>query len=237
MPSVNARTIIKNALIEAGWHAVGETVSADDEGFGLDKLNRLVDQWQAARRYIHAVTFGLHTLQASLSPHTIGPSGTFVVAVRPARIESASLVLDTSPQVDAPQLVIRDKDWWAAQPVKGLSTSVPTDLYYSPDVPNGSLYFWPVPDTAYQVRLEYWTLLARFANAVTAYDFPPGYEEALTMTLGERLGGPLSASLAEQARHARSLIQGNNSKSPRVASADHGMPRTRRRTFNYYTGK
>jgi hypothetical protein len=236
MPAAN--TLVTNALIEAGWLAQGETPNAGDANFALSKMNRILDQWAAKKLFAYAQQFIKFNLTPNLSPHTIGPSGTFVVPVRPVRIDGAALTLNTVvPPVDCPINHTRDAAWWNNQRVKGISTSVPTDLYYEPDFPNGSLYLWPVPKVAYQILLQLRQQISTFATLATSYNLPPGYEEALTMTLAENLIGPNSQALAKQAMTAREVIMGNNSKSPRISTADHGMPGTRRASFNYYSGQ
>jgi hypothetical protein len=232
----NGTTVVTNALIEAGWLAQGETALAGDATFALGKLNRILDQWSAKKILAYNVGFAAYVLTPNLQPHTIGPSGTFVVPMRPVKLESASLILNTqNPSVDVP-LNIRTDSWWANQTVKGIATTTPTDLYYSADFPNGSIYLWPIPTVAYGIRLETLAVLSRFADLRTNYQLPPGYEEAITMTLAESLIGPNSGALSQQAREARLVIEGNNTSSPRMSTAQAGMPSKRRGGFNYHTG-
>src|ERR1017187_6821801 len=142
--------LIYNALTEIGVIAQGETLSAADANFALSKANDMFDEWSARKVYAYSMDFTAYTLIPGLSPHTIGPSGaTFTVPVRPMRIESATIILNTSsPNVEIP-IAIRDDQWWANERVKSLLSQIPTDLYYNPKFPNGELYFWPVPNLAY----------------------------------------------------------------------------------------
>ncbi len=235
--AVSGNRIVTNALIEAGWLAQGETPNAPDANFALGKLNRILDQWSAKKIFAFAEQFAVYNLVPNLAPHTIGPTGAFVVPVRPVRILGAALRLNNvASAVDCP-IAIRDADWWNNQRVKSLETAIPTDLYYEPDMPNGSLYFWPVPNVAYQVLLRTWQIVSTFATLATSYNLPPGYEEAITMTLAASLIGPNSQALLLQAREAITAIQGNNSKSPRISTTDAGMPTKRRVIFNYFTGQ
>ncbi len=235
--AVSGSRIVTNALIEAGWLAQGETPNAADANFVLGKLNRILDQWSARKIFAFAEQFAVYNLVPNLAPHTIGPTGVFVVPVRPVRILGATLRLNSvAPAVDCP-IHIRDADWWNNQRVKSLATAIPTDLYYEADLPNGSLYFWPVPNVAYQVVLRTWQVVSTFATLATSYNLPPGYEEALTMSLAASLIGPNSQGLLLQAKEAIAAIQGNNSKSPRISTADFGMSEKRRGIFNYFTGQ
>lgn len=242
---VKAIDIITDALQELNLVSAVETPSNEDAAFCLKKLNSILDEWSARRVYAFNVGFALYTLIPNHQPHTIGPNAAdFNVTQRPIKIEAAALVLTSGTQVDLP-INIRDDDWWAAQQVKQIVTSVPTDLYYSPDMPNGSLFLWPIPLMAYGLRLETWGLLSQFADLnVTSYNLAPGYQRALTMTLAENIApafGPqamqIAGGIANQALSARKAIQSNNISSPRIASADFGTGLGKRSGFNYYSGQ
>ena len=76
------------------------------------------------------------------------------------------------------------------------------------------------------MRLEIWGLISQYATIATVFSLPPGYKLALVLTLAEDLCRPfgrvLTQDLKDAARDARSIIQTNNIKSPRIASADYG---------------
>jgi hypothetical protein len=229
--------LITDAMQEINVVAAGETLAAEDATLGLRKLNGILDEWSARRIYVPNVNFSLYTLTANLQPHTIGPTGTFVVSSRPVRIENAALVLSPSGNsVDIP-LRIRDDNWWANQRVKTITTSTPTDLYYSPDMPNGSLYLWPIPNAANGLRLETWSIVDKFADTSTALNLPPGYQRALTLTLAESLaeiyGKTAGAMLTTSAVRARKTIASNNNESPRISLTPFGKGK---RGFNYFSG-
>lgn len=247
--TITALDIITDAFLETGIIAGSETPAADEAAFGLRLLNRMLDQWTARKLNIYSVNFTLYTLTPTLQPHTIGKTGnvpapTFsTTGERPVKIESATLVLNTGSQaVDVP-LSLRDDAWWADQRVKALSTSVPTDLYYSPDWPNGKIYLWPIPTIAYGLRLEFWTTLNELATLATAFSLPPGYRDAIVYSLAERLyvpfGHPVNPMTVSLALKARSTIQSPNSKAPRLSTRDYGIPDSgfprNRPNFNWLT--
>lgn len=241
--------IITDALVDLGVYAPGDPLEPSSVDTCVRWLNRIIDSWQALKRYAYNVNFSQYTLQPGHQPHTIGPSGDFTVAQRPVRIEGAALVLTTStPPVDSPILNIRDDDWWRNKRVKGLSSSVPTDLYPSYDSPNISLYFWPVPSFAYDVRLETWVSLQGVPldadgnpDLTQPFSAPQGYNKALLLTLEEEAGPsfskPPDANLIRRAAAARAAIQSNNSKSPRIATADYGTRGRRGGGFNWMLGQ
>ncbi len=252
-----ALDVINDALIEIGMLAPGEVVDSSVGPWAFRKLNYLIDEWQAQAGKVYSYQFIVETLVAGLSPHTIGPeaSATFLLdnQPRPVRLESAALLLNTaSPPglVDLP-MNIRDHDWWAQNQVKGIQTNVPTDVWYDPTSPNGSLFFWPVPNSQQQVRLQFWNVLSWF-TAITdpiggqagPGTLPPAYRPALMYTLAERLipgsGRQAPPELSVQATYARAALFSNNAKSPRMSTQDSGMPKGGRSghnaDFNWATG-
>jgi hypothetical protein len=240
--------ICTDALFENGAYGIDTPVlSAVDGQMALRWLNRRLDAWAALKRYAFTQTFTQFTLTPNHQPHLIGPGLTapdFAVKQRPVRIEGAALVLtDVTPNVDI-ELNIRDAAWWKAETVKSIATTTPTDLYYEPDWPNGSLFLWPVPTFAYGLRLELWGVISRFVAITDVFSFPPAYERALVLTLAEDLcrpfGRPPMPDLIAAAKEARADLQTNNIKSPRIASADYGASGSRggrRSSFNYYSGQ
>jgi len=236
--------IITDALGELGVLSTGEPLSAPEADIALRYLNRMLDQWAARMINAYNVNFSAFTLTPNHQPHLIGPNlvaPDFAVAQRPVRIENAAIILNNVPQpVDVP-LNIRDDNWWANQRVKTITSTVPTDLYYSPDWPNGALYLWPIPTFPYGLRLETWVLISGFTSIADTVELPPGYREALMLSLAEKLarpfGKPLGEDLRSDAARARAIFQTNNAKSPRTASADYGTRGKRTvPTFNYISG-
>lgn len=240
---VTMRQIVTDSMIEIGVLDPDESPTSTQANLGLQKLIRLFNLWNGQRRAVYATAFLEFTLTPNLSPHTIGPSGaTFSATIRPVSIDGANLILtDVDPVIDQP-INIRDNQWWLTQTIKGLETGYPTDLYYQPDWPNGKLYFWPVPTTAWGVQLMARVLLDEAITLDSTFTLPPGYREAVTLTLAEMLCRPFgktsSADLRLDATRARGQVFGNNAQIPRLRTKDAGMttalgPRPK---FNYLIG-
>jgi hypothetical protein len=237
------RDVCRNALLEIGALGQSDQMPDGDAAFTLGKLNRLLDRWNADRQAVFCETFTRYTLVPGTQPTTIGPAAstpTWTVTHRPVSIASLALILPDDIYLP---INLRDAQWWAAQTVPALETSIPTDCYYEPSWPLGRLYFWPVPTVAYEVELQTRVLLEAPLVLSDTFSLPQGYEDAITLTLAESLcasfGRPSNADLSRQASHARATIFRNNTASPRLRTQDAGIPsgHGRRADFNYLNGE
>jgi hypothetical protein len=253
MPALTytALDIITAAMIEIGMLAPGEVPDGETGTWAFGELNNLLDVWAARKAYVYSTNFVQYALIPNKSPMTIGPTGDFVVPQRPVRIESCAVRLNAPGSfVDAPRLNIRDADWWAANAVKQIVSSIPTDLYYDNAWENGNLFFWPIPNVALPILLETWQAIAQL-QAINdpiggpggPSTLPPAYRAALTYTLAEMLcpgaEKELSPTTAGKATAANKAVFGNNFAPPRIATRDAGMPTGRRRRggFNWASGQ
>lgn len=235
--SQTTRQLITEAFEDIGVLAPGNPLDETEATRALSKLTRIFDNWNAERAGVYAARLSTYALVPSLQPHTIGPAAstpTFTVAQRPVTIDWANIVIAT---VRYP-LNIQD---FAAMPtpyasisVPTVSTDIPTDLWYSADWPLGRIYLWPVPSAAYDIEL-----LTRVVLADLALDdvvsLPPGYRDALTLTLGEKLAPSYPPAVADAgaAREARARIFGNNDSPPSLTS-DYSNGQPNRSVWYYY---
>lgn len=217
--STTARDIIKNAMYEVNILAAGEEPSNDDANFCLSKLNRQFDNWNAESLFIFGTFFFQGTLTPGKNPHTMGSAGSgadFIVpTARPPRIDLANLVLtDQSPVIYRP-IDIVDEAWWMALAIPDLQTSIPYKLYPNYGWPLAQLYLWPVPTKNYDIRLNLWTLFSSLALTDT-FTLPPGYEDAVTLSLAESIapafGAVISPEIANAAMAARARVKSLNSE-------------------------
>lgn len=231
----------RDALLEIAVIDPLDPVPPEMLDLALLRTNGILNQWNATQEATYNVTFPTFTLTPLLSPHTIGPTGTFTATSRPVAIIGANLQVGTGTNLVNLPIEVVDDAWWLAQPVPNIQSGIPTQLYYSPDWPNGSLYFWPVPSVAYGVQLETRQVLAEVTSADYSTDFsmPPGYQRALTLTLAEDLTGPLpvqlSPKLVQKAAEARAIVFANNNAPVRIRTRQSGMMagRTMNGAFNW----
>jgi hypothetical protein len=216
--------LLKAAYQEVNILGAGEELTPEDAEFGLGKLNRLWDNWNADRQATYAEILTTFALTPALSPHTIGPLGTFVVTQRPVTIEGMNLVV---AGVKTP-IALRDQAWYASLSQPSLQSAPPTDCYYEPNWPLGKLYFYPVPSAAASVELLTRQVLAAFTQ-VLVFTLPPGYLDAIVLTLAEDLapaypGAVVTPKLEKNATAARARIFANNQGAPRLVTRDAGVP-------------
>jgi len=217
-------TIATDALRELRVLSAGAVASGDEAAAVLGIAQRLLDLWNADRRAVYAELVVSNVLTPSLQPHTIGPSGTWTQASRPVSIERWQLVQNN---VGLGTRIPRDTTWWARQSLKTLTSEFPTDMHYEPAWPNGKLYFWPIPTTALTVELQIRQLLTTAVELITAFTLPPGYQEALTLTIAENSAdtfkAEVSRTLERRAREARDLIFSNNDEPQELITRDAGL--------------
>lgn len=214
MPSVPVATVIGEVLAELNVVQAGARLSSNLTTLVLSKINQIRDNWNAERAKVWCEIFTSFTLTPSLSPHTIGPSGaTFTMAIRPVTLDGCDLALTTTSPLNYQPIDIIDDQAYEALSTPGITTSMPTCVYYEEDWPNGKLFFYPVPNYAYGVRLKTRTLLGVVA-LTDSLDMPPGYQEAITLTAAEACATPLGRGVPAQttilARRARARIDMNN---------------------------
>jgi len=225
--------ICARAAKYVGILAAGEVLAAEDAADILDIANGMLDSLTMDRLFVFASTFNTFALTANVQSYSIGPGATFSTT-RPNKIEEANIVITSqTPNVRRPLYIMDDSDWMSIS-IRPLPTpSIPTALYYSRDFPNGTLYFWPTPQSGLSVELELWTPLAQFTDLTTAFSFPPGYYELLTQNLALRLCTPEwgldspPGAIFALAQQSRERIASLNSDPPPQLRTDAGLQGTR----------
>lgn len=235
---------------ELGLLDPGASPSAEDSQWLLQKLQRLIDQYNAQLTMIYNVNFTLFTLNPPsdpLVPVSIGPGADFDCNQRPVTIPSIGLVLEGTPGVELP-LNRRDDEWWANNRIKALTSTLPTDYYYSPswtvdDDGNqwGAIFFWPVPTASHQVNLRSRQVLGEYLSVTDSFTMPPGYWNLivyeLAISAAPSFGRQGDPTLLAAWKRALKAVQVNNISSPRLASdAPSQVSGQGRPDFNFLDG-
>lgn len=238
--------IIQAALLELNAIAAGEPVpSNDDTLWGLQKLQRLIDRWNAERDKIFTTAFNLFTMPANMQPISIGPGGQFQMNQRPVKLNSASLLLPNGgPTSTDLKLTVQDAQWWAAQTIKNLTSSISTDVYYDAANPLGNLFFWPISTVSLQVRIEAWVALTQAVDLTTRLLMPQAYWDAIVLSLAVQLAPSYEKVASEDLKAERleavRAIEGNNATAPKINLDGSGLPTSNgagRTNDNFLTGQ
>ena len=195
-----------DALKELEVLAENETLGGTALGFCLRRLQGLIDSWKLEALTMAVTVRSVFNLVAGTSSYTIGAGAVFNVA-RPAQIDNAAVILDPSAStpVEIPLEVLTDQRYqqWA---MKGLTSTVPTAIYYDHDYDAsgfGHILVLPVPSSSTPDLVLYLaTALTGFADATTTYRMAPGYYEALLYNLAIRLAKSYGAEISQDLRIA-----------------------------------
>jgi len=138
-------------------------------------------------------------------------------------------------------MAILNAEDWASMRVRDIDTTTPTAIYNDGATPKSTLYLYGVPTLAYQLELWRNKQIGQFSMLSDAFDWPAGYQEAVTLTLAEGLCGPLGRKmpngLPEMARRARAAVTSLNS-APGKLDNDAALSGGRSGGyFNYKTGQ
>lgn len=178
------QTIINDALGLIGVKASGETLNSDDSNEALRALNFMINSWGARNVSVRATVEEIFTLIANTRTYTIGSTGIFST-VRPQSLITAGL------QFPADNIVlpidIIGPDHYDSFSSRLVVTGPPTHVFYNPQMPNGVLHFFPIPDQGYTFRLRSAKALSEFPLLSTTFQLELTYIEAIVYNLAVRL--------------------------------------------------
>jgi len=216
------RDICGDALIEIGANGVADAMTAEDGAYALRVLNRMVQKWSTEELSVYTVNRDSYNLVAGTQSYTLGTGGTFNAA-RPARIQMAAVLINSSRPIEIPLQIVTDEEWRDIA-VKTTPSTFPTKMWVTGNVPLNTLYFWPVPqDSTVDVILYTWGRVNEFSSLNDTVVLPLGYEEALVTNLAVALsnsyGVQVGPALSQRASSAKSAIESLNAD-PLYASFD-----------------
>lgn len=212
------RDIIKDALYECGAQAVGDALRSEDAAFAMRTLNRLLSSWNADYGMIYSMNRIEFSLIGGQQKYTIGTGGDFNMD-RPARIDMASILIGgTTPEVGCK--ILSDEEWRNIA-VKSTTSTIPTMVWFSGNVPYQEAYLWPIPaDSTCKIVLYCWGKTSAYTDLNDTVAFPDGYEEAIVTNLAMHLcsswGINPSPVLVERASKSKSVLLSLNSEPPRM---------------------
>lgn len=241
--------MLNGAAKALGFLRPGGGLNPDQLADGLIVLNTVVDYFTTRKAFVYTTRMDEYTFAPKSPPdannpavYQLGPSSAdWPGSVRPTRIEHANIVLNSAVPGIFYELYLMDVDEWAAISVEQLPVTLPTRLYCDYASPNANLYFWGQPTCPNILQLFTWQQTGSFAALNTVIVVPPGYYTAFLYSLAELLGPQWQCEVPEivtrTARNGRAGVAALNSRPPKMATRDYGMPGGRRsgRPFNWLT--
>lgn len=180
----------------------------------------------------------------------IGPTAADFVAPRPTAIARANLYMTSVAPNSArlPLAPVSMEEWMGiAVPALSPAINVTNVFAYDPQFPNGVIWVWP-PLNGNSLEIFTWGQLTPPAGLGTAYAAPPGYADAVTWSLAERLWPMVTKDmaihkvslqyLAGKARAGQAKLRAINAPMPRLSGDfQSGSPRVGESDWNLlFTG-
>lgn len=179
--SATAQQIIDGAGRLLAIPASGASLSANESADALIALNQMIDAWSIERLMIYGTQDQQFTWPASTQSRTLGPSGSFV-GNRPIGLDESTYYIDPTNGLSYPVKFISQAHWDEIA-IKSLTNTYPNVLFINMDMPDISLYVYPIPTRALEWHFISATELTQPATLGTTLTAPPGYLRALRYNL------------------------------------------------------
>lgn len=214
----NGQSLVNRALRLIGQIPAGEDATPDESDDALEALNAMLETWRNKRLMCFAMQEQSLSLTSGDNSYTIGPAGD-LNTTRPVAIEAAWVAVDG---YDHPVRIIEDKEY-ALIPDKTQEGGYPEVANYKATMATGTLYVWPVQNTARTMKLLTRVPLSALTLAGTV-SLPPGWEEAIASNLAIRLAPEYEASPSAEVREmARDSMASIKAVNHRPIKGDSGL--------------
>ena len=183
--------LLLNALQDAGIVGIDEAAEQAVINRAFRQANWLIAQW-AHKRWLCYRIQDYSVVSTGAQSYTVGLGGNININPRPDRLEYAFVRFLSTGQpaqfpVDIPLDIIQSHEDYSRIPVKNIGT-LPWRIFYDPQIPNGLLLPWPVPQSSlYELHVGFKVVLPRFTSLVQTINFPLEYEPAMNWCLARRL--------------------------------------------------
>lgn len=231
-----AADTIKSSLRLIGMLAEGETPSSETSADALEAMNLMIDSWSAERLSVYSTQDQVFTWPASTISRTLGPTGDFV-GNRPVEVDDATYFKDSSTGISYGIKIINQQQYDGIA-VKTVTSTYPQVIWINMDMPNISMYVYPVPTRALEWHFISVTELAQPATLATTLVFPPGYKRAFKYCLACEIAAefgveppPRVQQIAIAAKRVLKRINNPND----IMSLPYAIVGTRQR-FNIFSG-
>ena len=227
---------INGALRLIGQLAEGETPSASTSQDSLTAMNQMLDSWSSERLSVFSTQDQVFTWTQGYISRTLGPTGDFV-GNRPVLLDDATYFRDPSNNISFGIKIINQQQYDGIA-VKTVTSTYPQVLWINMDMPNVSMYIYPVPTKALEWHFISVTELTEPATLATELVIPPGYLRAFRFNLACEIAAEFGVepppSVQRIAMSSKRNIKRINNPDD-VMSLPYSIVATRQR-FNIYAG-
>jgi len=227
---------INGALRLIGQLAEGETPSAATSQDSLTAMNQMLDSWSSERLSVFSTQDQVFTWTQGYISRTLGPTGDFV-GNRPVLLDDATYFRDPSNNISFGIKIINQQQYDGIA-VKTVTSTYPQVLWINMDMPNVSMYIYPVPTKALEWHFISVTELVEPATLATSLIIPPGYLRAFRFNLACEIAAEFGVepppSVQRIAMTSKRNIKRINNPDD-VMSLPYSIVATRQR-FNIYSG-
>jgi hypothetical protein len=227
---------INGALRLIGQLAEGETPSASTSQDSLTAMNQMLDSWSSERLSVFSTQDQVFTWTQGYISRTLGPTGDFV-GNRPVLLDDATYFRDPSNNISFGIKIINQQQYDGIA-VKTVTSTYPQVLWINMDMPNVSMYIYPVPTKALEWHFISVTELVEPATLATSLIIPPGYLRAFRFNLACEIAAEFGVepppSVQRIAMSSKRNIKRINNPDD-VMSLPYSIVATRQR-FNIFAG-
>lgn len=174
------RDLIRRAMRLGNIIEAGEVPDADEYQDALGTLNDMLDAWSLESLILPYNTSVEYQVVAGQKVYEIGPSAADWVGVRPLDILSANIRV--SGNLDIPVEILETQQYQNI-PVKDVTSTQSTSMYYDAQVPNGYISLYPVPNAVFGLVLIYTGVFQQVTLDTPLTGFAAGLVAAIRFNL------------------------------------------------------
>lgn len=186
--------IISDALQLLGVIGANDTAAANDVTFCSSMLNKMIKAWQAQGINVWKEAEGTIAIVADQSTYTLN-STNYPTIGRPFKILNCRYQYSTGlERLMRPM----GRTEFMSLPTKTTSEGASTCYFYTPQLSDGLLYVWPVPqDSTDSLAISYIKVIEDFDASSDNPDFPQEWLDCLTYNLAARVAPAYGISLSK----------------------------------------
>jgi hypothetical protein len=191
----SAAEIIADALGLLGVLAEEEPLPAYDLQRGMRKLTQMLKHWEGLGIGGWLYTEGALSLVSGTASYLFGSGG--AITTVPFEVTSARISYNGGSEIPLNRM---SRETYRNLPNK-TATGFPTNYFYDRQRDDGTMYFWPVPNSSlFTVNHTVRRRIMDIDSQADNFDLPPEWEKAITENLADELVLPYGKAGSDEAK-------------------------------------